>query len=108
MVPPTDYNTLYMFYKNLLMKYHNIDRDINVSCLATLSIGIPLNFIRQAVEKVLSVSRRIKLKFNPLCPTEIMNEVLTYRYPAAKIMEAYKKFKRRTPLGRKVARARKK
>lgn len=105
MVPTTDYNTLYMYYKNLLMKYHNVDRDFDVSCLATMSIGIPLNFIRQAVEKVLSLRRRITLKFNPLSPAEIINEVLTYQYPAAKIMEAFEKFQKKTPLARAIAKA---
>ncbi|EZA61609.1 hypothetical protein DMN91_004111 [Ooceraea biroi] len=104
-VPTTDYNTLYMFYKNLLMKYPNVDRDIDVSCLATMSVGIPLNFIQQAVKKVLSLRRRITLKFNPLSPIEIMNEVLTYRYPTTKIMEAFDRFQKRTPLAKKRAKA---
>lgn len=101
MVPITDYNTLYMFYKNLLMKYLNIDRDIDVSSLATVSVGIPLSFIQQAVEKVLSVRRRITLKRNPLNPMEIMDELITYEYPTAKVINAFTKFQNRTPLVRK-------
>lgn len=98
-VPTSDYNTLYMYYKNLLMKYHGVDRNIDVSCLAKMSIGIPLDFIRQAVEKVLSLHRRITFKFNPLKPIEIMNEILTYRHPT-EMIEALDKFEKRTPLAR--------
>ncbi|XP_070163305.1 dynein regulatory complex protein 11 isoform X2 [Polyergus mexicanus] len=98
-VPTTDYNTLYMYYKNLLMKYHGVDRNIDVSCLAKMSIGIPLDFIRQAVDKVLSLRRRITFKFNPLKPIEIMNEILTYRHPT-EMVEALDVFEKRTPLAR--------
>lgn len=101
MIPTADYNTLYMYYKNLLMKYHGIDRDIDISCLAKMSIGIPLNFIRQAVGKVLSLRRRITLKLNPLNPKEIMNEILMYRHPTAEMLEGLDKFERRTPLARR-------
>ncbi|KYM96806.1 IQ and AAA domain-containing protein 1 [Cyphomyrmex costatus] len=102
-VPTTDYNTLYMYYKNLLMKYHGVDRDIDVSCLAKLSIGVPLDFIRQAVEKVLSLRRRITLKSNPLNPMEIMDEILKYQHPTLEMIESLDKFEGSTPLGRKRA-----
>lgn len=105
MMPITDYNTLYIYYKNLLMKYHGVDRDIDVSCLAKMSVGVPLDFIRQAVEKALSVRRRITLKFKPLCPTEIMNEVMKYEYYTPEMLNEFDKFERRTPLGRRRARA---
>ncbi|XP_025074441.1 IQ and AAA domain-containing protein 1-like [Pogonomyrmex barbatus] len=95
MVPPPDYNTLYMYYKNLLMKYHGVDRNIDVSCLAKMSIGIPMNFIRQAVEKVLSLRRRITLKSNPLNPMEIMNEILKYQHPTKEMVKTLEKFEKR-------------
>lgn len=101
MVPTTDYNTLYMYYKNLLMKYHGVDRNIDVSCLAKISVGIPLNFIRQAVEKVLSLRRRIILKSNPLSPIEIMNELLTYRYPTTEMVENIDKFEKYISLAKR-------
>lgn len=99
-VPTTDYNTLYMYYKNLLMKYHGVDRDIDVSCLAKMSVGIPLDFIRKAVEKVLSLRRRITLKFNPLKPIEIMNEILMYQYPTPEMVKALDKFEKRISLAK--------
>lgn len=105
MVPITDYNTLYMYYKDLLMKYHGVDRNIDVSCLAKMSIGIPLDFIRQAVEKVLSLRRRITLKFNPLSPIEIMDEILMYQYPTKEMVENLDKFEKRISLAKNRTKA---
>lgn len=104
-MPTTDYNTLYIYYKDLLMKYHGVDRNIDVSCLAKMSVGVPLDFIRQAVEKALSLRRRITLKFKPLSPIEIMNEVMKYKYHTPEMLEAFDKFEARTSLGRRRAKA---
>ncbi|XP_033336413.2 IQ and AAA domain-containing protein 1-like [Megalopta genalis] len=104
MIPLTDYNTLYMFYKDLLMRYHGVDRGIDVSSLAKVSEGIPLEFIKQAVENVMNVSRRITLRFNPLNQQEILEELLKYKAPAKKTLDQFVKFESRTPLGKKRAR----
>lgn len=82
------------------MKYHGIDRNIDVSCLAKLSIGLPLEFIRQSVEKVLNLRRRSQLLFKPLNQMEIMEELLKYHGPKWKIVEKFKQFEYKTPLGR--------
>lgn len=101
MIPLTDYNTLYMYYKYLLMKYHGIDRNMDVSCLAKVSIGIPLEFIKKSIENVLSLKRKIVLNRVPLSPMEIMNEVWKYEPIAKQIIEKYQNFERNTPLGKK-------
>lgn len=101
MIPLTDYNTLYMYYKYLLMKYHGIDRNMDVSCLAKVSVGIPLEFIRKSIENVLSLKRRIVLNRVPLSPMEIMNEVWKYEPISKQIIEKYQNFERNTPLGKK-------
>ncbi|KAK2577260.1 hypothetical protein KPH14_003400 [Odynerus spinipes] len=100
-IPLTDYNTLYMYYKDLLMRYHGIDRNINVSCLAKMSVGVPLEFIREAIERVLSLERRIVLKSQPLSQLEIMEEVWKYEPLDNKTLQKYQTFEKRTPLGRR-------
>ncbi|XP_043505709.1 dynein regulatory complex protein 11-like [Polistes fuscatus] len=100
MIPLTDYNTLYMYYKYMLMKYHGIDRNIDVSCLAKMSVGVPLKFIRESIEKVLSLERRIILNHEPLSQVEIIEEVWKYEPLANEILEQYKHFENKTPLGR--------
>ncbi|CAL7945569.1 unnamed protein product [Xylocopa violacea] len=104
MIPLTDYNTLYMFYKDLLMKYHGVDRNIDISSMAMMSVGIPLEFIKSAVENVLNLRRRITLRFKPLNEREIIEEVLKYEAPQPKIMSQFMKFENRIPLARKRAR----
>ncbi|KZC11758.1 IQ and AAA domain-containing protein 1 [Dufourea novaeangliae] len=104
MIPLTDYNTLYMFYKDLLMRYHGVDRDIDVSCLAKMSEGIPLEFIKQAIENVLNVRRRITLRFEPLNPREIMEEVMKHEPFSKKTLSQFAKFESRTPIATKRAR----
>ncbi|XP_035735934.1 dynein regulatory complex protein 11-like [Vespa mandarinia] len=101
MIPLTDYNTLYMYYKYLLMKYHGVDRNIDVSCLAKMSVGIPLEFIRKSIENVLSLKRRIMLNRKPLSQTEIMEEVWKYEPLSKNILEKYQNFEKNTPLGKK-------
>ncbi|KOX74351.1 Putative IQ and AAA domain-containing protein 1-like [Melipona quadrifasciata] len=107
MIPLTDYNTLYMFYKDLLMKYHGVNRDIDISTMAKMSMGIPLEFIKNTVDNVLNLRRRISLKFKPLAVSEIMDEVLKYEPPRAKTFSELVKFENRTPLAKKRARLRK-
>ncbi|KAF7411537.1 hypothetical protein HZH66_000433 [Vespula vulgaris] len=101
MIPLTDYNTLYMYYKYLLMKYHGVDRNIDVSCLAKMSIGIPLEFIRKSIENVLTLKRRIILNRQPLSQTEIMGEVWKYEPFSEKIINTYTNFGNKIPLAKK-------
>ncbi|XP_061940510.1 IQ and AAA domain-containing protein 1-like [Apis cerana] len=100
-IPLTDYNTLYMFYKNELMKYHGIDRNIDVSSMAKVSEGIPLGYIKNTIQNILNLRRRITLKFKPLLATEIINEVLKYEPLPPKMISQFEKFENRTPLVRK-------
>ncbi|XP_076633682.1 IQ and AAA domain-containing protein 1-like [Colletes latitarsis] len=101
MIPLTDYNTLYMFYKDLLMKYHGVHRDIDISSLAKMSEGIPLEFIKNAIENILNIRRRISLRFNPLTLPEIMEEVWKYAGPSKKSLGQFVKFETRIPLNRR-------
>ena len=52
-IPLTDYNTLYMFYKDELMKYFGIDRNIDVSSMAKVSVGIPLGYIKNIIQNII-------------------------------------------------------
>lgn len=90
-----------MFYKNELMKYHGIDRNIDVSSMAKVSEGIPLGYIKNTIQNILNLRRRITLKFKPLLATEIINEVLKYEPLPPKMISQFEKFENRTPLVRK-------
>lgn len=90
-----------MFYKDELMKYFGIDRNIDVSSMAKVSVGIPLGYIKNIIQNILNLNRRITLKFKPLLATEIMDEVLKYEPLPARIVSKFENFENRTPLGRK-------
>lgn len=58
----TDYGTVYQLWMDLIMKYHAVHRDINLSALAKLSVGYPIPYIKKVVEAVLCPARIIRLK----------------------------------------------
>lgn len=74
---------------------------MEISSLAKASIGYPLEVIRDAIENVLNIERRIKLKFRPLDVQEILDELIKWDGPPAKYIKQFSKFENKTPLGRK-------
>ncbi|XP_063985253.1 dynein regulatory complex protein 11-like [Diachasmimorpha longicaudata] len=100
-IPVSDYNSVYLFYQDILMKYHYVSRHFDVSALAKLSVGYSLDVIREAVENVLNLRRRIRLKFDPLKPEEILKELQTNQTIPPKMVDDFAKFPTKTPLGRK-------
>lgn len=100
-IPVSDYNSVYLFYQDILMKYHNVHRHLDISSLAQASVGYSLDVIREAVENALNLRRRMRLKFEPLRPEEILKELQRYPSTAPKIMDEYAKFQTKIPLGKK-------
>ncbi|XP_034951531.1 IQ and AAA domain-containing protein 1-like [Chelonus insularis] len=100
-IPLSDYNSLHLFYNKLLMKYHGIDRNIDISSLARATIGYPLGLIHEAVENVLNINRRMTLKFQPLRGEEILTELMKWESPSQKDIKLFQKFENKTPLGKK-------
>ncbi|XP_028982084.1 dynein regulatory complex protein 11-like [Diachasma alloeum] len=100
-IPVSDYNSVYLFYQDILMKYHYVSRHFDVSALAKASVGYSLDVIREAVENVLNLRRRMRLKFEPLKPEEILKELQRNPSIPPKIVDDFAKFQTKTPLGRK-------
>ncbi|KAK0166039.1 hypothetical protein PV328_004495 [Microctonus aethiopoides] len=100
-LPSTDYNTLYLYYQNIIMNYHGIDRNFDISSLTKATIGYPIDIIREAIENVLTIQRRIKLKFQPLLPEEILTELIKWTSPKDKVTRQLELFENKTPLGKK-------
>ncbi|XP_046493025.1 IQ and AAA domain-containing protein 1-like [Neodiprion pinetum] len=102
LIPLPDYNTLYLIYKELLMRYHGVDRNFDCSSLASFSVGLPLEEIRNAVENVLTVERRISLKKRTLQPQEIIQYLISNRVQTGtKEYEKLLKWEKKTPLGKR-------
>ncbi|KAF2885219.1 hypothetical protein ILUMI_20938 [Ignelater luminosus] len=102
LIPRTDYGTLYSYWRSLLMKYHGVDRNFNVSELATISLTYPLPILKDAAEKVLTAARIVQLKYRPLNSHEILDVLLDGPEPITD--KEWKKFDswfRKTPLAKK-------
>ncbi|RZC41157.1 hypothetical protein BDFB_011660, partial [Asbolus verrucosus] len=71
LIPRPDYGSIYLYWRELLMPYHGVDRNIDVSCLAKLTKYYTLPDIKMAVETVLTPRRIIQLSYNPLRQEEL-------------------------------------
>ncbi|KAK5647338.1 hypothetical protein RI129_002230 [Pyrocoelia pectoralis] len=76
LIPRTDYGSLYLHWRRLLMSYHGVDRNFNVSDLALLTRTYPLPAINTFVEKVLSPIRIMQLQYKPLDVHEFVEVLL--------------------------------
>lgn len=52
MIPRPDYGSVYEWWRELLRPYHGVDRDFNITCLASVTMYQPYTVIRDAVQKV--------------------------------------------------------
>lgn len=106
-VPPLDYGSRYLLWHKLIMEHHGVDRNFEVRspprvrCTATASFQrddnsvtcagdaqvtplahvtewVPLPTIREVVNRVLNVERRIHLDFRPLRQQEVLTVLLEY------------------------------
>lgn len=84
------------------MRFHGIDRDYNVSELATISATYPLPILKAAAETVLTPARIIQFKYKPLNSHEILDALLDGPEPVTD--KEWKKFQgwfKKTPLAKK-------
>lgn len=87
-----------MYWRELLMPYHGIDRNIDLSCLTKLTVNFPLPVLKQVVENVLTPRRIIQLKYNPLRQSELYEELITAEPITDKVYKKFLKFYKKTPL----------
>ncbi|CAH2103386.1 unnamed protein product [Euphydryas editha] len=78
LMPRTDYSSISYILTKTLMKYHGINRDFNVHCVAQVLRGYDINTIRKAVEALLDGRRVAQLYHMPLKPEEIINAVVGF------------------------------
>lgn len=105
LIPRPDYGSLYMYWRELLMPYHGVDRAFNVTSLATVTINYPLPVIRDVVSKIMTTRRIIKLRINPLRPEEVFEVFISEGLEPItdKEYNKYLKWYFKTPLGKERA-----
>ncbi|KAJ8963743.1 hypothetical protein NQ314_005412 [Rhamnusium bicolor] len=91
-----------MYWRELLMPYHGVDRNFNITSLVTVSVNYPLPVIKNVVQQILTPRRIIQLRYNPLRSEEIY-EVFVSGMLEPITDKEYKKFVKwysKTPLGK--------
>lgn len=76
MIPKTDYGSISLILTQMLMKFHGVNRDFNVSSLSQALKGYDIGTIRTVVDKLMSGKRLTELYYKPLHPMEILSAVL--------------------------------
>ncbi|CAH1647894.1 unnamed protein product [Spodoptera littoralis] len=76
MIPKSDYGSISLILTQMLMKFHGVNRDFNVSSLSQALRGYDICTIRSVVEKLMTGKRLTELSYKPLHPMEILSAVL--------------------------------
>lgn len=101
MVPRPDYGSIYLFWEEVLLGYHGVDRNFNITALATMTKNYPLPEIKEAIERVLEPQRIIQLHCKPLSHIELIDSLREGLGPITdKEWEKYEKFYAGTKLGK--------
>ncbi|XP_057658129.1 dynein regulatory complex protein 11-like [Diorhabda carinulata] len=105
LIPRTDYNSVYIYWRELLMKYPGVDRNFNVTALSKVTQNYPLPLLREALEHVLTPRRIIQLHFKPLVPEEIYEYFVDKEIQPItdKIWKKFQKWFNKTNLGKRKA-----
>lgn len=83
------------------MPYHGIDRDLNVSALAKLTVGYPYPDLKKAVDTLMTAERIISLKEKPLKLIELYDILILNEPVTQKEFNKFLKWYMKTPLGKK-------
>lgn len=104
LIPRTDYGSLYLYWRQLLMAYHGVDRNINLSELALVTQTYPLPTIKALIEKILDPIRIAQLQYKPLDAHEFVEVLLDEPPPIIdKLWKKYLKWFNKTPLAKRRA-----
>lgn len=101
MIPRTDYQSIYLYWKQLLRPYYGLDKNLNVSSLARMTKTYPLPDIKECVESVLTPYRIVQLKYRPLNQHEFLSYILSMPEPIVdKVWNKFVKFVGGTTMGK--------
>lgn len=101
LIPIPDYGSIYLYWREMLMPYHGVDRNFECSTIATVTKAYPLTEIKRAVEAVMVPRRIIQLSYKPLNHAELYDAILKGAGPITE--KEYKKFDKwfkKTPLAK--------
>lgn len=79
-----------MFYQKIISKYHGLDKNLDISSLARVTVGYPLGAVKEVLENILNIKRRLNLKSRPLKCEEILSELINH--DPTQVVKQFKKF----------------
>lgn len=101
LIPRPDYGSTYLYWREMLMPYHGVDRNFKCSTITTVSKYYPLPEIKKAVEKVMVPRRIIQLAYKPLTHAELYDAILAGTGPITdKEFSKFIKWFKKTPLAK--------
>lgn len=77
LIPRTDYGSVFLYWREILMGYHSVDRNFNVTAIAKRTINYPLPVLKEVLTNIMTPRRIIQLRYNPLTPQEIYEVGIT-------------------------------
>lgn len=102
LIPRPDYGSLYIYLRELLMSYHGINRNFNVSELASLTLYHSFPLLKSAIETVLTSERIAQLSYKPFDSHEVIEVLLDSPPPINdKEWAKYEKWFLKTPLNKR-------
>ncbi|KAI4467650.1 hypothetical protein MML48_2g00000914 [Holotrichia oblita] len=105
LIPRTDYGSAYLYLYELLMRYHGVNRNIEISCLAKLAVNYPMGILKEIVETLMQPRRIMQLSYKPLHQMELYNLMIKHKEgPVSdKDHKKFVKWYNKTPLGKQKA-----
>ncbi|VUZ48711.1 unnamed protein product, partial [Hymenolepis diminuta] len=102
LIPRPDYGTRYLLWKVLIVKNGGkLTRDLDISSLAKVSDGYTAGMIDRSCKEVLTERRLDLMDKIPLRGSELISPLARIDPVFVEEEEAYKKWYRKTPLGKK-------
>ncbi|XP_017770546.1 PREDICTED: IQ and AAA domain-containing protein 1-like [Nicrophorus vespilloides] len=101
LIPPTDYGSVFLYWREILMPYHGVDRSINLSAISKLTEKYPLVELNKAVKEALYPKRIVQLSYQPLQQSELLAPLLEGPGPLTdKELQKFQKWYTKTVLGK--------
>lgn len=100
LIPRPDYGTIYLYWRQLLMPFHGVNRDFDASALAKVTKYYPLPCIKHVVETIFTPRRIVELYQKPLTQAELYEVLINTEPISDKEMNKFMKFLKKTALGK--------
>ncbi|KAK9869258.1 hypothetical protein WA026_003009 [Henosepilachna vigintioctopunctata] len=100
LIPRSDYGSLYLYWRHLMMPYHSVDRNMDLSCLARLTANYPLGVLKEVTTQVMTPARIVESYYTPFRQEELFEPFLKIDPITDKMWKKYEKWYMKTQMGK--------